>query len=138
MAKRDSLIVIQKTNITASIQEVEKLQDIYINVLEENAKKETNYTLGESLSLSPEKSETKEFELLNEANRLRKELQKLDEKKLQDDVFFDIISSFQKIGDRSLSLLDRYSLIFPIIAFMLLCLVYLTLKLAKYVKNYEG
>jgi len=138
MAKRDSLIVIQKASIMASIDQVQKLQNIYIKVLEEDVKKETNYTLGENLSLSPEKAETKEYELLNEEIRLRNELQKLDEQKLQEDVFFDIISSFQQIGAKTISILNRYSIIFPALAFMLLCLVYLTLRLAKYVKNYEG
>ena len=137
MAKRDTLIAIQKASIMASIDQVQKLQNVYINVLEDDTKKETNYTLGENLSLSPEKTGTKEFELLNEEIRLRKQLQKLDEQKLEEDVFFDIISSFQQIGNKSINIMNRYSLIFPVLAFILLCLVYLTVKLAKYVRNYE-
>lgn len=139
MAKRDSLISIQKANILASIEEVQKLQDIYINVLELDSKgSDSNYKLGENLSLSPEKSNTKEYELLNEEIRLRNELRKLDEQMVEEDVFFDVISSFQETGNVSFSLIDRYSIIFPVLAFILMCLTYLIIKLAKYVKQYEA
>jgi hypothetical protein len=138
MAKRDSMISIQKANILASIEEVQKLQNIYINVLEDGSKEnDPKFSLGD-LSLSSEKTDTKEYDLLNQEIRLRGELRKLDEQKLQEDVFFDVISSFQQVGNITKSLKDRYSLIFPVLAFILLCLTYLGLKLAKYVKKYEG
>ena len=138
MRKRDSLISLQKQNILEAIEEVERLQQFYINVLEEESKSsETKYSLGETLSLTPEGAETKEYELLNEEIRLRSELRKLDERKIQEDVFFDIISSFQQIGSKSDNIFSRFSLIFPILAFVLICLMYCLLKLANFVKNYE-
>ena len=139
MRKRDSLISIQKENLLEAIREVKSLQEFYINVLEEDSKSgEVKYTLGENLSITPESSETKEFELLNEEIRLRNELRKLDEQKIQDDVFFDVISSFQAVGSKTKDILDRYSLIFPVLAFILLCLGFVFIKLSKFVKEYEA
>ena len=140
MVKRDSMIALQKRNISQAIEEVEKLQDIYINVLEEESKaKETKFKLGENLSLSSDNNtKTREYDLLNQEIKLRKELRQLDEKKIQEDVFFDVISSFQKIGSPVNKFSQRYSIIFPIITFIFLCFLYLSIKLIIYVKNYDS
>ncbi|WP_353777113.1 hypothetical protein [Winogradskyella sp. 3972H.M.0a.05] len=139
MRKRDSLIAIQKENILESIEEVERLQEFYINVLEEESKSgDSKYTFGENLSLVPESSETKEYELLNEEIRLRNELRKLDERKIQDDVFFDVISSFQQVGNKSSDILKSYIFLIPVAALALLSLIFLLGRLTHYVKNYEA
>ncbi len=138
MEKRDSMISIQKANILKDIDEVQKLQSIYINVLEEESKsKENKISLGENLSLTTESKKTREFELLNREIQLRNELSKLDEEKIQEDVFFDTISSFQKIGSPVREFRDKHSLIFPVISFILLCLIYILVKFIRFVKEYE-
>ena len=70
--------------------------------------------------------------------QLRIELRKLDEEKIEDDVFFDVLSSFQKIGNKSNEFLDRYTLVIPLLAFVILCLLFLTSKIIKYVRKYEA
>jgi hypothetical protein len=140
MKKRDSLISIQKENIRQQLDEVAGLQEVYIKVLEEESKSSsTEISIGgEGLSLNKDKTQTREFELLNRELQLRNELKALDEKKVEEDVFYDVIASFQEVGNKELEWYEKYALIFPIIAFGLMCILYLTSRTVTYVKNYEG
>ncbi len=140
MLKRDSLITIQKNNLIVQLAQVDSLQNIYINVLEsESNAKAPEFTIGgEGFSLGKDKSNTREYELLEKEISLRNQLRELQEKKVDEDVFYDVISSFQKIGKKTIKWNQRYSLLFPIIAFVLLCIIYLTRKTVLYVNNYEA
>lgn len=139
MQKRDSLISIERKRITASIKEVDSLKKVYLKVMEEESKtKQGSYTTKDGLSFIQEKTKTREYDLLQEENKLREELSKLDAQKVEEDVYFDTLSSFQDVGAKYTSILNLYALILPALAFILLCLIYLVSKLIKYVKNYEG
>lgn len=140
MKKRDSLITIQKKNILEQIEQVDSLQKIYIRVLEEESQaKPTEFNIGgEGFSLSSDKTNTREYELLNKEIELRNKLRELDEKKVDEDVVFDVISGFQEVGTKYEEWYQKYMLIFPVLAFIVLCLVYFTRKTVTYVKNYEA
>lgn len=136
--KKDSLNFLQKQNLLEAIKEVDSLQKIYIDVLEiESKSSNSQISLGEVLSFDKEKSNTKEYELLNKEIQLRDQLRKLEEQKIEEDVFFDVISSFQEVGDPSKKVTERYTLIFPILGFIILCMIYLAGKIIKFVRNYE-
>ncbi|MFK7781788.1 hypothetical protein [Psychroserpens sp.] len=138
MKKRDSLIYIQKQNILASIESVDSLQKVYIKVLEEESRsKSQKIGIGEGFTIEPAESKTREFELLNKELELRKELRILDEQKVEEDVFFDTVSGFQKIGTLSENIFQKYSLIFPVAAFIMLCLFFALKLTIRFVRNYE-
>lgn len=140
MKKRDSLITIQKQNILEQLNEVASLQEVYIKVLEEESRTApTEITIGgEGLALNKDKTQTREFELLNTEIRLRNELKELDKQKVEEDVFFDVISSFQQVGSIEKEWYQIYKLTLPLLSFMLLCIIYLTRKLVRFVIKYEG
>ena len=136
--KRDSLITIQKNNIMEQLAKVDSLQRIYINVLEEDSKStSTELILGEGLSLSKDRSNTREYDLLNKEIELRNTLKSLEERKVEEDVFFDVISEFQYVGNKTSHWYNRYVLILPILAFLMLCVIYLTSRIVKFAKAYE-
>ena len=138
MQKRDSLIAIKKQRILTSLEKVDSLQKVYIRVMEEESKsKDGSYTTRDGMSFIQEKTETKEYQLLTEENKLRMELAELESQKVEEDVFFDTLSSFQDVGAKYTSITERYSLIFPVLAFVLLCIIYLSIRVVKYVKAYE-
>lgn len=138
MKKRDSLIYIQKQSIIASLGSVDSLQKVYIRVLEEESKSQNkSLSLGDGFSIEPPESKTREFELLNKELKLRDELRVLEEKKVEEDVFFDVVSGFQEVGSTSRDWFKRYSIIFPILAFLFLFLIFATRNTIKFVKNYE-
>ncbi|NIK90882.1 hypothetical protein GZ212_01855 [Mangrovimonas sp. CR14] len=136
--KRDSLITIQKNNIMEQLAKVDSLQRIYINVLEEDSKStSTEFIIGEGLSLGKDRSNTREYDLLNKEIELRNTLKSLEERKVEEDVFFDVISEFQYVGNKTSDWYNRYALIFPVLAFLMLCVIYLTSRLVKFAKAYE-
>ena len=98
----------------------------------------TTLTSKDGISLVQERVKTKEFELLNQELSLRQKLTSLESKKVEEDVFFDTLSGFQDAGSLYTSIWKKYSLIFPFLAFLILCMTYLSSKLVKYIKSYEG
>src|SRR5690606_25259436 len=139
MKKRDSLITIKKQTIKNSIRAVDSLQEVYVKVLQEEAKSNNSkITLGEGFTLEKDQSKTKEFELLNKAIDLRNQLSALEEQKVEEDVYFYTISGFQEYGNKVSKLSQKYSLIFTVLAFFILCIIFVTSKVIKFAKNYEG
>lgn len=140
MQKRDSLIAIDKIRIMNSLVEVDSLKRVYIRVMEEESKSDKGVTIAskDGVSLIKEKTNTREFDLLEKQIKLRQDLSSLESQKVEEDVFFDTISSFQDVGAKYISIWKMYAIIFPIITFLLLVLGFLTKKVIKYVKNYEA
>ncbi len=139
MEKRDSLIAIDKERIIKSLAQIDLLKRVYIKAMQEESNSSGGtITLKEGMSLVQERVKTKEYELLNKELELRKALTKLESKKVEEDVYFDTLSSFQDVGTKYSSLWEKYSIIFPILVFFLLSTIYLANKAIKYVKAYEG
>ena len=137
--RKDTLLYkIQRNNIENSLEEVEKLQDIYIKALQDKANNPAQRINAGELFITKEKElDTKEYALLDKELALRDQLRKLDEKKITEDVFVDVVSSFQPVGSKKTELLDRYSIIFPVVGFLLLCVLYIIKKVVIYANNYE-
>ena len=139
MEKRDSLIAIDKQRILKSLDQVDSLKRVYINVMKEESNSNGGtITLKDGMSLVQERVKTKEFELLTKELDLRQSLSQLESLKVEEDVYFDTLSSFQDVGTKYSSIWKKYSLIFPFLAFVLLSLIYLTNRFVKFVKSYEG
>lgn len=135
---RDSMISIKKQNIMNSIAEIDSLQAVYINVLEkESEATQATVNLSDGFPLQQEKSNTNEFELLNKKIKFRNDLLTLEEEKVEEDEFFDVISSFQEVGNKVVDIKERYTFVLPIVAFVLLCLGYLIKIYIRFVKQYE-
>ena len=141
MQKRDSLININKDRIRESLSQVDSLKKVYIKVMQtESNSNNSPLTLkdGGGMALVQERVKTKEYELLTKELQLREDLTKLESQQVEEDVYFDTISSFQDVGSVYSTIFDMYSILFPILVFILLSLVFLCNKLVKYVKQYEG
>ena len=139
MKKRDSLISLNKARILRNLKEVDSLKAMYISVMQKDPTSNSplSYKEGSGMALVQERVDTKEYELLAKELELRSELTRLEEQQIEEDVYFDIISSFQDIGSIYTSFLNKYSIMFPIIVFILLCLLYLGLKTVRFVITYE-
>lgn len=138
MEKRDSILSIKKERILSSLNKIDSLKNVYIDVMKEESKsKDGSYTTKDGMSFIQEKTKTKEFELLDKEISLREELSSLEAQKVEEDVFFDTLSSFQDVGAKYTSVIERYSIIFPILTFILLCIIYLSVRIVKFVNAYE-
>ncbi|WP_452225461.1 hypothetical protein [Lacinutrix chionoecetis] len=136
---KDSLLYdLQKKNIDSSLSEVEKLQQIYIQALQDQAKNPGQpVKFGELLLSKDTELDTKEYALLEKELGLREQLRQLDAKRINEDVFVDVISSFQPVGNKETTWKEKYSLIFPVLAMFLLALFYVIKKVVIYAKNYD-
>ena len=137
--KRDTLIEIQKSNLLASLNSVDSLSKVYISVLKEESRKgSTKISFGQGLSLEPEsKSKTKEFELLSREVEFRNKLAVLEEMKVEEDTFFDTVSSFQEVGNITSKFNTKYTLVFPLIGFLILTIIFIIKRTIKFVRDYE-
>lgn len=140
MEQRDSIMVINKQRILANLETVDSLKRVHTRVFLKGAENQDvgSFTTKDGLAFIQEKTKTKEVDLLNQEMRLRQELSALESKKVEEDVFFDTLSSFQEVGAVYTSIWKRFSIIFPILAFIGLCTAYLTNIIIKYVRNYES
>lgn len=139
MEKRDSLIAIDKQRILKSLSQVDSLKKVYIKVMQEESNSNMGtITLKDGMSLVQERVKTREFELLNKELELRTAYTKLESKKVEEDVYFDTLSSFQDVGSKYTSIWKKYSIIFPVIVFILLSMLYLVYRSVQYIKKYEG
>ena len=140
LKKRDSVIELKKQNILNSIREIDSLNDVYLRVLENESESSTsnNVALRDGGFLMAEKSKTREFDLVEKKIQLNNELRSLEEAKVDRDVFFEVISSFQVVGSEVSHWYERYLLILPVLSFLGLTMLYLLKKFTVYVKNYEA
>ena len=138
MEKRDSMITIRKENILNTLKEIDSLKKVYINVIQNESKvAQTTMNLGD-FPMKQEKSQTKEYDLLGKEIGLRRELRQLDEQKIEENVFFDVISSFQNVGNEVGYWYEKFTLILPFLSLVFLCLGYLTKKFIRFLQSYEA
>ncbi|WP_346883831.1 hypothetical protein [uncultured Algibacter sp.] len=138
MEKRDSLIAIDRERIVKSLNQIDSLKKVYIDVLKEESSSNSGTITLDGMSLVQERVKTKEFELLDKELQLRKSLSNLDAQKVEEDVFFDTLSSFQDVGSEHSSLTSKYSFIFPLISFIILIMVFMLNRVVRFVNNYEN
>lgn len=135
--KENQLYELEKENIKENLKEVDSLQRIYISVLQEERKSKPKDIRFAGFPMQESKTRTREYELLEKEISLREKLRALEEKEISQDVFVDVISSFPHVGGKRIKLSERYSIIFPAISFILLCVLFLGNKTIKFVNNYE-
>lgn len=140
MKKRDSVITLRKQTIEKSIKEIEKLQEVYVDAFKENVKATSSQIKvgDEGFALADSKVETREYELLEKKSKLYEDLRTLQESKVVEDTFFDVISSFPEIGRlESEPFYKKKAILFPVIAFVLFVLCLLSIKSYRFVEKYE-
>ena len=136
--KKEQLRELQKQNLLTQLKEIDSLKSFYIKVrTDESQTTSKQITLGDISLSNDSRSTTREYELLGKENNIRDQLKSLEEQKIEKSKLYDVISSFQGVGEVKSSLLDRYTLIFPVLAFILLCLFYLVKRVVIYSNNYE-
>lgn len=140
MQKRDSLIALEKASVLSSLKDADSLKQVYIKVLQDdaNSQNQGTLTLKDGMSLVQERVKTKEFELLEKEITLKAKLNALDSQKVEEDVFFDTMSSFQDVGTKYKDPLKRYTILLPLLVLLVLTMVFLSVKTITFAKKYNG
>ena len=137
--RRDDTINLRRTSLLKQLEEVKKLQEVYVKLIEKEADNPEVSIGAEGLfPLQQTKRETKEFDLLQRELQIRSSINTLDEKLIKENTYFDIISGFDVVGTQTNSVYNKYSLIFPALAFALMTLAFVFVKIFDFIKNYES
>ena len=135
---RDSSIVIERGKLMRDLKKVDSIQKIYLEVLKTDAEKQTGVLPTVAFPLAQEKTQTKEYELLQEEIKIREQLKALDERQIVESEFYDVLASFEEVGtEKKLKFLEKYKFVFPIVTSVLMILMFTSYKFFIFVKNYE-
>ncbi|MDN3491579.1 hypothetical protein [Winogradskyella bathintestinalis] len=135
---RDTTAYIERLSLTTELSRLDSIQKTYLEVIK-NESKNSKLSLGLNsvLPLQEEKTATKEYELFLKEREIRNTLNYLNQKIAKENTYFDVLSSFDKVGKKDKSFEKRYSISFPIIALILILCGFLIVKAFNYIKNYE-
>jgi hypothetical protein len=120
--------------IRNNIGQTDSLRKVYMQVMLEEARKESS---GTSIDLGGQKSTTKELELFETNRTLNKELSEVvKEKSLKYEVI-NVISNFQPIGYEMKGVTKNYAFIFGALSSGLMILFLLLVKFNVFLTNYR-
>ena len=118
-----------------SLVQLDSLRKVYMRVLIEEAKKDSN---GTSIDLGSENKSTKELELFETNRKLNYDLRKLAEEKTDKYEIINVISSFQEVGNRIKGITKNYAFLLACLGAGLMIVFLLLVKLNKYLENYKN
>lgn len=137
-SKRDSVLILEKENLEQALVEVRKMKEAYLDVLQKESEKNiVSSNLGSPLGFQVEKSETKENELLTKELNILNQLNGLKKELVVNDEIFDKISSFKEKGLLEHYWYKKYKFILPILALIFLALATSFIKFYKHVINFK-
>lgn len=137
-SKRDSVLILEKENLEQALIEVRKMKEAYLDVLQKESEKNiVSSNLGSPLGFQVEKSETKENELLTKELNILNQLNGLKKELVVNDEIFDKISSFKEKGLLEHYWYKNYKFILPILALIFLALATSFIKFYKHVINFK-
>ncbi|APY08465.1 hypothetical protein BWZ20_09215 [Winogradskyella sp. J14-2] len=135
---RDSALIINKETYLKELQKTDSLQKIYLSIKKsESEKGEVVIGAKGFLPFMQQKTTTNEYELFQEELLIRNKIREIDEQLIEESDYYDILSSFEEVGTRHTLFYQKYSVIFPILAFLVMLLGYFSLKFFKFIKEYE-
>ncbi|WP_047549264.1 hypothetical protein [Psychroserpens sp. Hel_I_66] len=139
MKRRDSTIVIKKLAYRKDLQKIDSLQKVYLRILQEESKKgSVSIGLEGLIPLTQDRTITREFEMFQNELRIRDSIRVLDQQIIEQNVYYDVLSTFSDVGLKSDDILKKFALLLPALAFIILCLTFLGIKTIRFVSKYEA
>ena len=117
-----------------NLGQVDSLRKVYMQVMIEEAKKQSN---GTSIDLGGEKRSTKELELFATKQNLNSELTDIVIDKSEKYEVVNVISNFQPVGYKIDGLSENKAVQFSILGILLMVLILLFTKINTYLGNYK-
>jgi len=117
-----------------NLGQVDSLRKVYMQVMIEEAKKQSN---GTSIDLGGEKRSTKELELFATKQNLNSELTDIVIDKSEKYEVVNVISNFQPVGYKIDGVSENKAVQFSILGILLMVLILLFTKINTYLGNYK-
>lgn len=139
MEVRDKTFEIRKKYYEKDIERLDSLQNVYIYIKKKESERGEAITgIQGVLPLQQEKATTFEYEVLKDGRRIRDSIRSIEQIKNEEGDFYDVMSGFQKSGSRLHKFENKFSIIFPLAAFIILIVFFILKKTITYVKNHES
>ncbi|QNM85174.1 hypothetical protein H9W90_13405 [Polaribacter pectinis] len=117
-----------------NLGQIDSLRKVYMQVMVEEARKQTN---GTNIDLGGEKRTTKELELFDTNRRINSDLKSIVEDKSEKYEVINIISNFQPIGYEIKGITKNYTFILAVLGAAFMILFLLLRQLNNYLNNYK-
>ena len=136
---RDETLDIKRNVYQKDLDRMDTLQNVYISIVQKESEKGSAFVNVQGLlPLQQEKSKTFEYELLNSGMRVRDSIRKVEQQKIEENSYYDILSRFPEVGNEATKTSEKYWFIFPLAAFLILCVFYAAIRTIKFVRRYES
>jgi hypothetical protein len=136
---RDSTIGIRKATYLQDLKKIESLQTVYLDILMQESKNgAASIGLEGLLPLTQEKTPTREYDLFRSEVVIRDSIRALNQLKIEENVYYDVITNFSDIGLKSKNPIERFSFLFPVLAILIMLMIYILNKVITYIRAYEG
>jgi hypothetical protein len=118
-----------------NLSQIDSLRRVYMTVMIEEAKKQTN---GTNIDLGGEKRTTKELQLFETNRKINSDLKSITEEKSQKYEVVNVISNFQPIGYEIKGITKNYGFLLGLLSAGFMISFLLLIKLNKYLDNYNN
>ncbi|MGY8908524.1 MAG: hypothetical protein ACKVIG_01480 [Flavobacteriales bacterium] len=118
-----------------NLTQIDSLRRVYMNVMLEEAKKQTT---GTSINLGGEKRTTKELELFETNRQINGDLKRIAEEKSNKYEVINVISNFQPVGYEVKGIIKSYAFKLALLGMFLMIFILLLTKLNSYLNNYKN
>lgn len=135
---RDSSLLIKKATHLKELEKIDDLQKTYLNIMKSESESSSgNISTNGLLPLIQERTKTREYELFQEELKIGDKIRLLDNELIEESEFYDILSSFEEVGTKETSLMDKYSIILPMLVLSLMILSFILYYVFNFIKKYE-
>lgn len=135
---RDKTLDIKRAVYLKDLARMDTLQAVYLDIKKKEAERgSASLNLQGILPLQQEKAKTYEYELFQYEIRTRDSIRKVEQLKIEEDNYYDVLSRFPEVGNESNTVLSKYWISLPLISFVLLCILFVIIRSFKFIKNYE-
>jgi hypothetical protein len=117
-----------------NLTQIDSLRKVYMEVMLDEAKKQTN---GTSIDLGGEKTTTKELDLFATSRKINTDLKNISSEKATRYDVINVISNFQPIGTEVKAVTRNYAFLLALLGAGLMILFLLTIRLNSYLTGYN-
>ena len=117
-----------------NLTQIDSLRKVYMEVMLDEAKKQTN---GTSIDLGGKKTTTKELDLFATSRKINADLKNITSEKATNYDVINIISNFQPIGTKVKGVTKNYAFLLGLVGAGLMTLLLLLGLLNRYLANYK-
>ncbi|GAB5565110.1 MAG: hypothetical protein Wins2KO_21730 [Winogradskyella sp.] len=134
---RDDKLDKNKEIYLGQLEKIDSLQTAYFKIKVSESQNQSANISSTLFPMIQDKSQTREFELFQEELKIRERIRLIEEQKIEENDYYDILSGFEEVGKQQLQLSEKYFVVLPSLALILMAISFLLYNVFNYIKDYE-